>query len=177
MKSTLVILSLFCAIAVCGQSQNSTPMIDKTTISTFDLNRYLGNWYELARFNHSFEKGLEGVTANYSFRKDGKIKVINQGYKGSLQGKKSTAIGKAKLNPNGKPGQLKVSFFLFFYGDYFILELEPNYQWAIIGSSSDTFLWILSRTPKVSPEVKAHLTDLAKKRGYKVDRLIWVEQE
>ena len=150
--------------------------MDTTTVSRLDMERYLGTWYEIARFPHSFEKGLVGVTANYSLRSDGKIKVVNKGYKGSFEGKASTAIGKAKIPDPSKPARLKVSFFLFFYADYFVLELDVNYQWAVIGSSSPKYLWVLSRVPRMDPVLYKALVDKVEKRGYDISRLILVEQ-
>jgi lipocalin len=150
--------------------------IDTTTVENLDIDRYLGTWYEIARFPHSFEKGLVGVTATYSFRKDGKIKVVNQGYKGSLGGKKSRAEGKAKIPDPEEPARLKVSFFLFFYGDYYVLELDPEYRWAMIGSSTPDYFWILSRTPQMDEEIYQSLLENARQRGYDLEPLIKVEQ-
>ncbi|HER07922.1 MAG TPA: lipocalin [Bacteroides sp.] len=150
--------------------------IDTTTVKDVDIYKYLGRWYEIARFPHSFEKGLEGVTAEYSFRKDGKIRVINSGYKDSLNGERSRIEGKAKIPDKSQPGRLKVSFFLFFYGDYFILELDPEYRWAMIGSSSPKYFWILSRTPQMDEETYRMLLDRARERGYDLDQLVEVEQ-
>lgn len=152
-------------------------MIDKTVVKKLDLERYLGTWYELARFDHKFERGMEGVTATYSLRDDGKIKVVNRGKEGSLKGPVSEAIGKAKVPNKNEPGKLKVSFFWFFYGDYFVLDLDENYQWALIGSSSDKYLWILSRTPHVSEELYNELLEKLSKRGYDVNQLIIVKQK
>ncbi len=149
--------------------------MDKSTIQDFDLQRYLGTWYEIARFDHRFERGLVGVTATYSLRDDGKIKVLNQGYKNSLDGNHDVAVGKAKTTDI--PGKLKVSFFWIFYADYFIMELDGNYQWALIGSSSDNYLWILSRTPKLEEETVNHILEKARSRGYDTSKLIWVEQK
>ena len=146
--------------------------IDTRTVDHVDIDKYLGTWYEIARFPHSFEKGLVGVTATYSKRKDGKIRVLNQGYKGSLDGKLSRAEGKAKIPDPEDTSRLKVSFFLFFYGDYYILELDDSYQWAMIGSSSPNFFWILSRTPTMDSAVYASLLENARKRGYDLDQLI-----
>lgn len=152
-------------------------MIDKNVVKELDIERYLGNWYEIARFDHKFERGLVGVTANYSLRDDGKIKVINSGFKNTLDGKFSEAIGKAKIpNPENEPSKLKVSFFLFFYGDYYVLELDDNYEWAVIGSSSDKYLWILSRTPQIDDELYKQLLSKLTKRGYDITKLIKVEQ-
>ena len=153
-------------------------IMDKSVVKEFDLEKYLGTWYEIARFDHRFERGLVGVTANYSMRDDGKIKVINNGYKESLSGKFSEAIGKAKIpDPKNEPAKLKVSFFWFFYGDYYIMELDKNYQWAIIGSSSDNYLWILCRTPQMDKIIYLECLDNLTKRGYDVSMLIKVEQK
>ena len=152
--------------------------IDKTVVEQLDIEKYLGTWYEIARYDHSFERGLVGVTANYSMRDDGKIKVINSGYKNSLNGKFSQAVGKAKVpDPINEPAKLKVSFFLFFYGDYYVMELDKDYQWALIGSSSDSYLWILSRKPQIEKELYNELLEKLKKRGYNIDKLIKVEQK
>jgi len=142
----------------------------------FELEKYLGTWYEIARFDHSFERGLEGTTATYSLRPDGKINVINQGYKKSLRGKLSKATGKAKIIDPRKPRNIKVSFFLFFYAPYNILELDKNYQYALIGSNSANYLWILSRTPQQDEETYTMLLDKAQKRGYDIRKLIKVMQ-
>jgi apolipoprotein D and lipocalin family protein len=140
--------------------------------------RWTDQRYEIARYNHRFERGLVGVTANYSIREDGKIKVLNSGYKKSLDGKFSQATGKAFLpDPELEPGKLKVSFFWNFYGDYFVLDLDENYQWAIVGSSSDKYLWILSRTPLLELDIYNKLTDKIKSRGYDISQLIKVEQK
>lgn len=163
---------------LCVRCETPKTMIDKTVVKTLDIERYLGTWYEIARFDHRFERGLVGVTANYSFRKDGKIKVENSGYKNRLDGKFSQAVGKAKIpDPVGAPGKLKVSFFLFFYGDYYVLDLDRDYQWAVIGSSSDEYLWILSREPQMDEALYARLLEKLEQRGYDVSKLIKVEQK
>ena len=160
------------------QAQKQETMIDKTVVKELDLQSYLGTWYEIARFDHRFERGLVGVTANYSLRSDGKIKVLNSGYKKSLDGKFSQATGKAyRPDPENEPAKLKVSFFWIFYGDYFVLELDENYQWAIIGSSSDKYLWILSRTPQMDSELYSELLNRIRQRGYDISQLIKVEQK
>jgi lipocalin len=140
-----------------------------------DLNRYLGKWYEIARFDHSFERGMENVTAEYSLRDDGMVEVLNSGWK---NGKPKKAVGKARQpDPKGDPAHLEVSFFLFFYSDYNVLMIDDLYQVALVGSSSPGYLWILSRTPKISNIVKAAVLDEAKKRGYDISALIWVGQD
>jgi apolipoprotein D and lipocalin family protein len=152
-------------------------MIDKTVVKDFDIERFLDTWYEIARYDHKFERGLVGVTATYSFRDDGKIKVLNSGFKESLNGKRSEAIGKAKIPNPDEPAKLKVSFFWFFYADYFVLELDENYQWAAIGSSSDSYLWILSRTPQMDECLYNELLNTLTNRGYDINKLIKIEQK
>jgi lipocalin len=152
-------------------------MLDKTTVKSLDLNRYLGTWYEIARFPHSFEKNLVGVTATYSLREDGKIKVLNQGYKNTLDGELSKAEGKAKIPDPLKPANLKVSFFWIFYAEYNVLELDENYQYAMIGSSSAKYFWILSRTPQMDDTTYEMLLEKAQKRGYDLSKLEKVPQK
>jgi len=169
----LLILSL---LFVFSCTKSNSQMIDKTTVKELDLNRYLGTWYEIARFPHSFEKNLVGVTATYNLREDGKIKVLNEGYKNALNGERSKAVGKAKIPNKLEPGKLKVSFFWIFYADYYVLELDENYQYVMIGSSSDKYFWILSRTPQMEPAVYEMLLEKARKRGYNLDKLYKVPQ-
>lgn len=161
-------------VAMACQGSKKMSKLDTSTVKNLDLKRYLGKWYEIARFDHRFERGLQGVTATYSMRDDGKIKVLNQGYKNGLNGERSTAKGKAKTTD--EPGKLKVAFFLFFYADYFVMELDDDYQWALIGSSSDKYLWILSRTPQLEESTKNHILEKARQRGYDISKLIWVDQ-
>ena len=177
MRTTIFIVCICAMFSVSCQTNPPANMIDTRTVETLDLDRYLGTWYEIARFPHKFEKDLVGVTANYSFRKDGKIKVINQGYKGSLDGKLSVAEGKAKIPDPDDPTKLKVSFFLFFYGDYYVLELGEDYEYAMIGSSTPNYFWILSRTPKMDVQTFDMLLANAKERGYDLSKLIKVEQK
>jgi len=160
----------------CNYTKSQSQMIDKTTVKELDLNRYLGKWYEIARFPHSFEKNLVGVTATYRLKDDGMIEVLNEGFKYSLEGEHSKAIGKAKILNKLEPGKLKVSFFWIFYADYFVLELDPNYQYVMIGSSSDKYFWILSRTPQMAPDVYNQLLEKARERGYHLEKLYKVPQ-
>lgn len=171
------VLSFIFLSAGSGCQKEKPENMDLSTVKQLDLQQYMGTWYEIARFDHSFERGLVGVTATYELRGDGKITVINAGYKNSFEGKYKTAKGKAKQPNSDEPGKLKVAFFLFFYADYFILELDKNYQWVLIGSSSDKYLWILSRTPKLEQETLDYILKKASERGYDTDKLIWVEQK
>lgn len=173
-KKIFYIVALLFIINSCNSPNN---MIDKTVVKDFNIEKYLGTWYEISRYDHSFERGLVGVTAFYAYREDGKIKVVNSGYKKSLDGQKSEVIGKAKIPDLKIPSKLKVSFFWIFYADYFVLELDENYQWAVIGSSSDDYLWILSRTPQMEKSKYDELLTKIANRGYDVKQLIRVEQK
>lgn len=143
-------------------------------IPEFKLKRYLGKWYEIARFDHSFERGMTNVTAEYSLRPDGKIRVVNTGWK---DGRKKVAEGKARQpDPMREPSHLEVSFFWFFYSDYNILMLDDHYRYALVGSRSPKYLWILAREPYIDDDVRDAMLAEAKKLGYDTSKLIWVDQ-
>ena len=163
------VLAMFPALCAARDGQ-----LDNSPIRSFDLSKYLGTWYEIARFDHSFERGMQNVTAEYLLRDDGKIDVINSGWK---NGAVKTAGGKARQpDPEKNPAHLEVSFFLFFYSDYNILMVDDLYQVALVGSKSKDYLWILSRTPQISGIVKDALVSEARRRGYDTSGLIWVDQ-
>ncbi len=139
-------------------------MKDKYTVAQLDVARFMGRWYEIARFDNRFEKGLSNVTADYFLRSDGKILVINSGFD---KWRPRVVIGKAyQPAPINNPGRLKVSFFLWFYSDYYIFELGKDYEYAVIGSRSDKYLWILSRTPSLAEDRIAEINKNLCRRGY-----------
>jgi len=141
------------------------------TVDKVDLERYMGKWYEIARFPHSFEKGLVGVSATYSLKKNGKVEVINQGFKGSLTGKMKRAKGFAKVPDPNVPGRLMVYFFWPFGGEYLILDLDENYQYVLVGSSSKNYLWILSRLTKMDDTTYNILINKAESLGFDTSKL------
>ncbi|ALO44967.1 lipocalin family protein [Pseudohongiella spirulinae] len=144
-------------------------------VKGFELNRYLGTWYEIARLDHSFERGLERVTANYTMRDDGGVRVLNRGFSVSDQAWEE-AVGKAYFVEDDNTGYLKVSFFGPFYGSYVIFELEQdNYDYAFISGPDTSYLWLLARTPEVAPEVIEQFERQAGRLGFDVDSLIYVE--
>lgn len=175
MKKWIVVIALsFPFFTGCNMKKT----VNTETVQDFELNRYLGKWYEIARFPNRFEKDLVGVTATYSLLENGKIEVLNEGRKNTLDGDLKQAKGKAKIPDPSNPAALKVAFFLFFYADYFVMELdETNYQWALVGSSTDDFLWILSRTPEMDASVYNQLVEKAKERGYDISKLYKVPQK
>ena len=150
----------------------SVSKVDNTPVVALDLNRYLGEWYEIARFDHSFERGVEQAKANYTQNADGTIKVVNSGIK---NGKPKTAVGKVKTTDT--PGLLRVSFFGPFYADYRVMLIDKDYSHALVGSGSSDYLWILSRTPRLPEAAKFELLAEAQRRGYDTGKLIWVEQK
>ena len=153
---------------------NNEEIVDTSTVKFLNLSRFQGRWYEIARYDHRFEKGMTHVTADYILMKNGQIKVINRGIR---EGKPKEIIGKAKQpDPIQYPGRLKVSFFLWFYADYYILDLDDNYRYAVIGSSSDKYLWILSRTPQMDTCLYNKILRGIERRGYDLSRLVFVKQ-
>lgn len=149
----------------------STTKVDNSTVPSLDLDRYLGYWYEIARFDHAFERGIYYSMARYTLRDDGNIDVLNTGIKDG-HAEEATAIAKT----TEVPGLLRVSFFGPFYSDYRVLMVDSAYQHALVGGSSSKFLWILSRTPELDETTKASIVAEADRRGYDINRLIWVKQ-
>ena len=145
-------------------------------VEGFELDRYLGKWYEIARLDHSFERGLDKVTAEYSMRDDGGVKIVNRGYS-RKDAEWDEAEGKGYFVRGGDEGYLKVSFFGPFYGSYVIFELdEENYSYAFVAGPDKSYLWFLSRTPTVDGDLVRKFIDKAGEVGFDTDELIMVDQ-
>ncbi|SBS30425.1 Outer membrane lipoprotein Blc precursor [Marinomonas aquimarina] len=144
-------------------------------VTQFELTDYLGTWYEIARLDHSFEQGLSNVTAQYSLREDGGVKVINRGYAKEEQAWQE-AEGKAYFVQDSATGHLKVSFFGPFYGAYVIFNLDQAYQYSLVSGPDRSYFWLLSRTPSLTPEKQAELIAKAKAAGFATEQLIFVDQ-
>ena len=166
MKKKNYFSELLCRLVGC-----SRPTVDNSVVTDFDLNRFLGDWYEIARFDHRFERGMEKTKANYVLRRDGKVGVTNSGMK---KDRHYEANGVAKLTDT--PALLRVSFWRPFYSDYRIMYIDEDYQHALIGSGSDSYLWIMSRRSQISDEIKSRISAEAERRGYDTSRLIWMNQ-
>lgn len=169
MRTAILVMTLW--LAGCTSiPENVEP------VSDFDLQRYLGQWYEIARLDHSFERGLSHVTATYSLREDGGVRVTNRGYSDEkLQWKE--AEGKAYFVQGPDVGYLKVSFFGPFYGAYVILDLDhTGYQYALVSGPNKSYLWILARTPTLEPALVERLVAKASALGYDTKQLIFVDQ-
>jgi len=146
-------------------------------VKDFELNRYLGTWYEIARLDHSFERGLEQVSATYSLRSDGSVKVLNKGYSPAKKQWKE-AVGKAKFVQSSDTGYLKVSFFGPFYGSYVVFDLDKEgYEYAFVSGPDLSYLWLLSRNKTIAPELKARFIKKAAEIGFDTNKLIFVKQD
>jgi len=156
----------------------SSPMKTLTTVPALDLNKYSGKWYEIARLPNSFEKGLVCCTAEYSFREDGKIKVVNSGYKESEPGTFKSVTGKAWLPDINEPGRLKVQFFWPFAAGYYVFHLDDaNYSYALVGNPSRKYLWILARDPQLDETLYQELVEVAKNNDFDTEKLLRVRQD
>jgi len=167
MKLLLTFLAAVLLLTSCKTTE------ELQTVDYVDLERYQGKWYEITKIPNRFEKNLIYVTANYTLKENGKIKVLNDGYN-TKKGKYEKAVGEAKVNG---PGKLGVSFFKPFYGDYYIMELDEDYQWVLVGSPSRDYLWILARTPQISEELITELSKKAENAGFDISRLERMEQQ
>lgn len=145
-------------------------------VRNFEIERYLGTWYEIARLDHRFERGLSRVSANYSKRADGGIDVLNRGYN-EATGEWKSSVGRAYLLSSAQTASLKVTFFWPFYAGYHVIELDQqDYSYALVSGPDRDYLWILSRTPKLDKTVIQKLVDKANELGFVTDDLIFVEQ-
>ena len=169
MRSFLFFLLSLILISCTGIPDGVSP------VKNFDETRYLGKWYEIARLDHSFERGLSKVTAEYVLMSDSGIEVINRGFS-VTENKWKEAKGKAYFVGARNEGHLKVSFFGPFYGSYIVFDLDQeNYQYAFISGYNTSYLWLLSRTPTVSEEVKEQFVKKSKGLGFDTDGLIFAE--
>jgi apolipoprotein D and lipocalin family protein len=168
MKKLSVIFVLFLSGCV-GIPANVKP------VDNFKLEKYLGKWYEIARLDHSFERGLTRVTAEYSLQDDGSVIVVNRGYS-AKENRWKEAKGKAYFVRGSEEGYLKVSFFGPFYGSYIVFELDrENYQYSLVCGPDHSYLWILARTPELNREIKNKLIEKAATFGFDTSKLIFVD--
>lgn len=163
------------ALAGCQPSgRDSTAPL--ATVERVDLDRYLGRWFEIARYENRFERGCAGVTADYALRDDGLISVTNTCYQGSLEGERREANGRARIVDGSRNTKLEVSFFGPFWGDYWIIGLDEDYRWALVSEPKGRFLWILSREPQMEEDVLAARLEELQALGFDTSRLVYPEQ-
>ena len=163
-----LIATSFLIFSCAGTVKSNSPL---TVVDSVDLQRYLGKWYEIASYPAWFQKGCTGSTAEYSLLPDGRIQVTNSCRKGSLDGKLKESKGKAEVVDTATNAKLKVWFFWPFKGNYWIIDLNPDYQWAVVGEPSRKYLWILSRTPTMDETVYQKILGRLPQKGYDPARL------
>jgi apolipoprotein D and lipocalin family protein len=157
---------------LCGSCSTSTPKKQLEVVPHVDLSRYVGTWYEIVKLPAWFEKDCFGVTATYSVRDDGDIKVVNRCHKKALDGVIKEAVGKAWVVDKISNAKLRVRFFWPFAGDYWIIDLDDkNYQYAVVGDPGRNYFWVLSRTPKMNELLLNELLERAKNQGYNLEKL------
>lgn len=146
-----------------------------TAVTPFDVQRYAGTWFEIARLDHSFERGLDNVSARYTLQPDGNVQVINRGFNREKNVWKE-AEGRAKFTGDPRTASLKVSFFGPFYGGYHVVALDPAYRWAMVVGADRNYVWILARDKQLPANIRAQLLAQARQLGLAVDQLVWVDQ-
>lgn len=169
----LPVIAVVAASFLLVACSTPTPPPGVTVVSPFDTQRYLGTWYEIARFDHQFESGLEKVTATYSLRDDGGLDVVNKGYNPD-RGMWQKTDGVAYFTGQPTRAALKVSFFGPFYGGYNVIALDSQYQYALVSGPDRGYLWILSRTPTIPESIKQEYLRIARDLGFPVEKLVWV---
>jgi len=168
----LLLLALSFILSACTGKPDGV-----VAVKEFELDSYLGKWYEIARLDHSFERGLDNISAEYSLRDDGGVKVINSGFS-KEDGEWQQAEGKAFFVDETDKGHLKVSFFGPFYGSYIIFELDrKNYQYAFVSGPNTSYLWLLARTPQVDEKVTEQFIKRSQELGFDTSKLIYVEHD
>lgn len=171
MKPLIAAMTLFC-LTFAANAQTPLEVVEHV-----DLERYLGKWYEIASYPAWFAKNCTGVTAEYSRRENGQIRVVNRCRKGSLDGRLKEAKGRAKVVDSQTRAKLKVSFFGPFWGDYWIIDLDPEYRWAVVGEPRRKYLWILSRTPTLEKHILDGILSRLIDKGYDTESLQWTPQK
>ena len=161
---------LMALVASAGVATAKEPEL--AVVDSVELDRYLGTWYEIASYPAWFQRNCTAVTARYSLRDDGLIEVVNSCRKGSLDGKLKQSTGRAKVVDTDSNAKLKVSFFGPFWGKYWIIDLDPDYQWAVVGEPKRKYLWILSRTRSMDDEVYKRILAGLPDKGYDPDGLL-----
>jgi apolipoprotein D and lipocalin family protein len=147
-----------------------------TAVKPFEQEKYLGTWYEIARLDYTWEKNLDNVTAKYSLKPNGDIRVDNQGYNYKKE-KQERSIGKAKAVKDPKEGRLKVSFFGPFYSGYNVIAIDKDYKYSLVAGRNTKYLWILSRTKKIPESIKKDYLKKAEALGYNTEELVWVKHD
>ena len=173
MKKYIILIILYLTTSLLLIAQGN---IKKQAISNFDADKYMGKWYQIARYDHRFERDLTSVTSTYARKPNGIISVVKEGYINSIDGEYKKNIGKAKLSKIKGEGKLEISYFLWFYYDYHIFELCPDYTYSVVGSPNGKYLWIYSRTPFLEIDKMKGIISRLENWGYDPSKIIYVKQ-
>ena len=168
-RNIIVLMTVF-SIFSCGSNA------ELDTVDELDLEKYSGTWYEIARLPNNFEKNLICVTANYSIKDNSKVQVINKGHREDNPSKLKESKGTAWVPDSDEPGRLKVSFFWPFAGDYYVMQLDPDYKYSLVGSPTRKYLWILCRNKRLDGPTINKLMEYAAEQGFDVEQLEWIDQ-
>ena len=166
-KKTMLLALAMLIFALTAYAE-SRKQLNTTTVTNLDLQKFMGRWYEIARLDNRFERGMTDVVAEYTLLDDGTIRIVNSGMR---DGKYHQTVGRGKVS--SEVGRLRVSFFMFFYSEYNILEMAQDGQWVLVGGNSPKYLWILSREKQLPADVINHIIGLARGRGYDTNALIF----
>lgn len=171
--ASIVGLGVFATLTACKSVKVPEGV---QVVQNFDAKKYMGEWYEIARFDFKHQKDMSHVTANYSLNSDGSVKVVNKGYN-YVKDKWEEVEGKAKFVDREDQGALKVSFFGPFYSGYNVVAMDPDYENVLVFGESTDYIWILSRNKTISEKVKNKFLEKAKAQGYDLNRLVWTKQD
>lgn len=172
----IIPITILAVAGVAVLSACSTIPKGAQAVKPFDKSRYLGKWYEIARFDFRFERNMNNTTAEYSLNEDGTIRVVNSGYD-TTKNEWKKATGKAKFRGDPNVAELKVSFFGPFYSPYNVIALDPEYKYALVAGKNLKYLWILSREKAIPENIKQEYVKLAEEIGFNTADLIWVEHD
>ena len=174
-SKSLILPALACFfLFACSTTTKRLDLSPLQTVNTLEVDRYLGTWYEIASFPQSFQKGCSNTTATYNLREDGLIEVVNRC---TRKGKETEARGRARVVDTADPTKLQVSFFGPFWGDYWVIDLGSAYEYAVVGHPGRDYLWILSRTPTMAPEIYEGILARLEAKQYELDRLQFTQHE
>lgn len=172
-RTRLVVVAAIGALTACAHSTTEAQSLPPLqAVESVQLPRYLGTWYEIASYPQRFQKGCLATTANYTLRDDAKIRVVNRCRKGGFDGEEDVARGLARVVDAETNAKLEVSFFRPFWGDYWIIDLDPEYRWAVVGHPGRDYLWILSREPTLPEDTYAGILDRLQAQHYDTSRLV-----
>jgi apolipoprotein D and lipocalin family protein len=178
MRRTSLAITAALLLVLAGCASVPSGLSPLRLVDTVDVQRYLGRWYEIARYQHGFESDIVGATAEYSLRDDGKVQVLNSGFKKTLEGPYSEVRAVAWIPDAARPAALKVKFFGLFDSDYLIFGLDQdNYSWALVGEQGRDYVWFLSRTPFVDDALLSQMKEIAAGQGFDLSRLYMVPQK